>query len=416
MTVRTAPDPRHHPSGTTGTNGTADPVDGARSVAEVVDAAGPGADRAEAVAGAVKALKTSGLLAATVPRRLGGPGAPPSRIAEALRVLASADGSLAQIPQSHFTFSRWLFDGEHPESEQYWADRLISGTLVANAQAERDPVTVGDTVDGVKVFCTGSPYADVLAVTGRPAAETAPADGQTVAVFVEADAPGVTVHHDWDALGQRYTGSGTVSFHRVPVPSGRAYTFGRALALPGYGAFAQLLHAAIDVGVAGAALDAALALVTDSRTGPGARPVHRQPGALQSPSAGQEDADPDDLTAHLAGELVARRFAAEAVVEKAGRSLDALWAADDPSPDLRTRVALQTAAAKVTTGELTVDLASRVYELTGTRGAAVHGDNGLDRYWRDLRTHTLHERRRDKLAVLGREALTGRSPVLGPQL
>jgi alkylation response protein AidB-like acyl-CoA dehydrogenase len=243
-------------------------------------------------------------------------------------------------------------------------------------------VVVDGTVNGTKIFCTGSPFADVLAVTGRRPGEGA----QTVATFVAADAPGTDIVGDWDALGQRFTGSGTVRFRDVPV--GRLYSFDRALALPGYGAFAQLLHAAVDVGIATAALDAALGLAATSA--------------------------PDPLTAHLAGELTAQRFAAQAVVEKAGGALDALWAGD---PTARpAEVALQVAAAKVTTGALTVDLASRVYELTGTRATAGPGDEGLDRHWRDLRTHTLHERRRDKLAVLGRAALTGEDPVTGPQL
>ncbi|AGP31593.1 acyl-CoA dehydrogenase family protein [Corynebacterium terpenotabidum] len=330
------------------------------------------------VTDAVESVKASGILAATVPARLGGPELPPSQIAAAVRDLAATDGSLGQIPQSHFVFSRWLFDGEHPEAEQWWADRLLSGTLIANAQAEREPVILDrGRLTGRKVFCTGSPYADVLVVTARRPGE----DAQSLAVFLPADTPGVTVVDDWDALGQRSTGSGTVIFE--DAEAGPVYDRARALNLPGYGAFAQLLHAAIDVGIAGAALDAALGVTSST----------------------------DVLTAALAGELTAQRFAAEAVVEKAGRALDELVAGRRTD---RAAVALEVAAAKVTTGSLTVDLASRLFELTGTRGVDPAAD--LDRFWRDLRTHTLHERRRDKLAVLGRAVLTGIPPELGPQL
>lgn len=291
----------------------------------------------------------------------------------------------AQIPQSHFTFSRWLFAGDHPEDEEYWAERLLTGTFIANAQAERDPVTLHQSrLTGTKIFCTGSPFADVLAVTARRPGD----DRQTIAAFLDAGSPGIRVHEDWDALGQRFTGSGTVTLEDATVPGHRVHTFDRALALPGYGAFAQLLHTAIDVGIASSALDRALVATTST----------------------------DDLTAQLAGELTAQRFAAEAVLEKAGRALDALWSRPDPTDADRADAALQVAAAKVTTGALTVDVASRIFELTGTRGTAAHGDDGLDRHWRDLRTHTLHERRRDKAAVLGRVALTGEAPGLGPQL
>ncbi|MGO1948453.1 MAG: acyl-CoA dehydrogenase family protein [Mycobacteriaceae bacterium] len=338
-------------------------------------------NRAAQVADAVIRLKHSGLLAATVPARLGGPEYPASAIAEAFRILAGGDGSLGQIPQSHMTFSRWLFDGSHPGTEQHWADRLLGGTLIANAQAEREPVILDDGVlNGRKIFCTGSIYADVVVVTARRPGE----DTQSLGVFLPVDTPGLRVVDDWSALGQEFTGSGTVEFDNVAVDEQDVRAFDDALTLPGYGVFAQLLHAAIDVGIAGAALDATLELTAS--------------------------ADPDPLTAHLAGELVAQRFAAEAVVEKAGRALDDLWEGNaDPAT-----VSLQVAAAKVTTGRLTVDLASRIFELTGTRGTAANSD--LDRHWRDLRTHTLHERRRDKLAVIGRAALTGQDPELGPQL
>ena len=132
-------------------------------------------------------------------------------------------------------------------------------------------------------------------------------------------------------------------FEDVTVPEGALRFFDAALSFPGYGAFAQLLHAAIDVGIATSALDAALDAALE---------LTRQ-------------VNPDPLTSHLTGELVAQRFAAESVVEKAGRNLDELWASG--GTDTSAGASLQVAAAKVTTGALTVDLASCIYELTGTR-------------------------------------------------
>ena len=221
-------------------------------------------------------------------------------------------------------------------------------------------------LNGRKIFCTGSIYAEVIVVAARRPGE----DRQTLAAFLPVDAPGLTVVDDWSALGQEFTGSGTVVFEDVTVPEGALRSFDAALTLPGYGAFAQLLHAAIDVGIATSALDAALELTRQD--------------------------DPDPLTSHLVGELVAQRFAAEAVVEKAGRTLDELWASG--GTDTSAEASLKVAAAKVT---------------TGTRGTA--GGSNLDRHWRELRTHTLHERRRDKLATLGCAALTGENPPAGPK-
>ena len=353
---------------------------------------------------AVTELKRSGLLAATVPVRLGGPGLSPSQIASRVGALAEQDGSLGQVPQSHLSISRWLFNeadpANTPEAQQYWADRLLgiqhhsgsssdSSILFANAQIDSAAATAGGgpvvmdngRLNGRKIFCTGSIYAEVIVVTARRPGE----DRQTLDAFLPVDTTGLTVVDDWSALGQEFTWSGTVVFEDVTVPEGALRSFDAALTFPGYGAFAQLLHAAIDVGIATSALDAALELTRQD--------------------------DPDPLTSHLAGELVAQWFAAEAVMEKAGRTLDELWASG--GTDTSAEASLQVAAAKVTTAALTVDLASRIYELTGTRGTA--GGSNLDRHWRDLRTHTLHERRRDKLATLECAALTGENPPAGPK-
>lgn len=361
----------------------------------------PQQTRQALVADAVERLRTSGLLAATVPARLGGPELPASVIAEVLRILASGDGSLGQIPQSHFVFTRWLFTGTHPHAERRWADLLRDGTLVANAQAEREPTVLqGGRLTGEKIFCTGSAYADVLAVTARRPGE----DHQSLVVFLPADTAGIGILDDWgerSALGQEFTASGTVVLDNVAVPPDAVRALDTASGPPAYGAFAQLLHTAIDVGISGAALDAALALSRD--------------GAADA-------SDPDPVTAHLAGDLVAAQFAAEAVLEKAGRAVDDAWAQDgtqDGAAATSAAASLAVAAAKTTTGRLTVDLASRLFELTGTRGVTGPGgsDGGdLARHWRDLRTHTLHERRRDKLVVLGRAALTGEDPTPGPRL
>lgn len=364
-------------------------------------------ERARAVAGEREAsgrelfaevdeLKASGILAAAVPARLGGPetaagDVSPSQRAELLRVLAYGNGSLAQIVQPHFVFARWLFSGRRPGSEKEWAERILGGALLSNAQAERGPhlaVTLAGNaksaqLDGVKHFCTGSPYADFFAVSGyHHGASDEPLPD--VVAFVDALAPGVRLVDEWDALGQRLTGSGRVEFDGVGVSSENVFAFDID-SLPAYGAFAQLLHAAIDVGLAEAALDEALDLARAAGIG-------------------------DELTEHLAGELAARAFAAAAVLESAGRAVDQAFA---NGTDADGRAALAVGAAKATTGELTVDIASRVFELTGTRGVAPSAE--LDRRWRDLRTHTLHERRRDKLRTLGRSFLEAAPPVTGTQ-
>ena len=65
----------------------------------------------------------------------------------------------------------------------------------------------------------------------------------------------MTVIDDWDGFGQRTTASGTVRLDQVLVPWDLITPYHLTFERPQtFGAFAQLLHAAIDVGIARAAL------------------------------------------------------------------------------------------------------------------------------------------------------------------
>jgi alkylation response protein AidB-like acyl-CoA dehydrogenase len=87
----------------------------------------------------LQALKSSGLLAITVPRRYGGIAASATVLAEVFRLLAHADPSLAQIPHSHFVFLEALRLHGSDDQKSYFYDRVREGALFANAQSERGP-------------------------------------------------------------------------------------------------------------------------------------------------------------------------------------------------------------------------------------------------------------------------------------
>src|SRR6201999_992329 len=73
--------------------------------------------------------------------------------------------------------------------------------------------------------------------------------------FVRRDAPGVTLDEDWNVMGQRATVSGGASFADVEVAPELVVPYHQAFAVPQQlGARAQLVHAAIQVGIAGGAL------------------------------------------------------------------------------------------------------------------------------------------------------------------
>ncbi len=350
----------------------------------------------------VEYLSDAGLFALTVPARFGGPDLPPSVVAEVFRTLATADGSLAQIPHSHFVYLTALRLAGPEGLQRRIFRQVLDGARIANAQSERGGRTVADVattltrtadgahLDGEKFYCTGSPYAHLLAVLARDADS-----GEQVIAFVPADTPGIAIADDWNGLGLRTTGSGTVRFDDVAVPLDAVIVRSPAVSEPtGYGAFAQLLHVAIDTGIARGALEAAAGFVRTT-----SRPWFE---------AGVDRAQDDPLVIQRFGELTVTVRAAEAALRVAAESVDAAFAA--PGPDTSAEASLAVATAKVLADRAATEVPSALFEVSGTRSAA--GDAGLDRYWRDARTHTLHDPVRYKVHHLGRFTVNEERPPL----
>ncbi len=360
----------------------------------------------------IEQLSASGLLAITVPGAYGGADLPPSVVADVIRILAAADPNIAQIPHSHFVYVNLLRLAGSPEQLRHYSERLLRGGRIANAQTERTSPTVADIattvrpagrlfrIDGAKYYCTGSLFADILAVLTRlddPDGESGLAEGQYIA-FLPADSPGVQIIDDWDALGQRTTGSGTVIFDEVLVE--RAALIPRAPAVnapTGYGAYAQLLHTAIDVGIARGALEAAASFVREK-----SRPWFE---------ANVANAVDDPLLIQRFGELAVTVQAAEATLSVAGAAVDTAFRAQPLDAGQRAaQASLAVAGAKILADRAANDVASALFEVGGTRSVAA--ELNLDHYWRNARTHTLHDPIRWKYQHIGRALLHGTPPPL----
>ncbi|MCF8571803.1 SfnB family sulfur acquisition oxidoreductase [Gordonia sp. HY002] len=346
----------------------------------------------------VEALTATGLLAVTVPAEFGGPGLGARPLAEVVAVLAAADPSVAQIPQSHFVFVDAARRVGSDVLKKHLFSRVLDGARVANAQTERGGKTVLDDattlrrrdgrlrLTGSKFYATGAVFADILAVRAIGP------DGGSVIAYVPADAAGITIDDDWDGLGQRTTSSGTVLLDDVDVNADLVLDYTRLLATPStYGTRAQLVHAAIDVGIARGALDSVPELADR------ARPWFE---------AGVERAAEDPLLVAQAGELELAVRSAAALLREAADRIDEAEAAS--TPETIADAALATAAAKVAAGRAARRAGSELFDFGGTRTAS--GRANLDRYWRDARTHTLHDPERWKLQHLGRWAVERQPP------
>lgn len=347
-------------------------------------------------------LTATGLLAVSVPAAYGGADVSLATLAEVFRLLATADGSLAQIPQSHFVYVNVLRAQGTPAQQSFFYGELLAGKRFGNAQSEAGtkhvqdirtrlepaPDGAGYVLTGVKHYSTGALFADWIPVLARAGDE-----GALHVAFVPADAPGVTVVDDWEGMGQRTTASGTVRLEGVEVPADRVLPHHLTFTGPQlHGAVAQLLHAAIDAGIAGGALAEAVEFVRTK-----SRPWFE---------SGFETAAEDPLLIQRVGELALQVRASDALLTAAARAVDAARA--DLTDDSAAEASIAVAAAKAFAATAAVEVSGALFELAGTRSAA--GSLNLNRYWRDARTHTLHDPARWKVQHLGRYVLSGIRP------
>lgn len=344
------------------------------------------------------AFSASGLWGITVPRAFGGAGVSMVTLAQVTAIIAAADGSLSQIPQNHFYALEVLRAGGSQLQKQFFFDQALQGRRFGNALAEigqrdfkrrtrlaRSPD--GLVLNGQKFYCTGAIYADWI-----PTLAVDDADVQQL-VFVPRKAPGIRITDDWDGFGQRVTGSGSVRFDQVAIQPEWVVPFQASFERPTpIGPLAQLIHAAIDLGIGQGAFAATLPFIRER-----ARPW------IDAKVATASD---DPLTLAGLGEVSLRLTAAEALLHRAALAVDDAIA--DATETSVAEASVAVAEAKVLTTKAGLLAASKLFEFSGT--SATFAPDNLDRHWRNLRTHTLHDPVRWKYHAIGNFVLNGVNP------
>lgn len=352
-------------------------------------------------------LAASGLLAITVPVEHGGAGLGTRTLAEVIRLVSQADPSLGQLPQSHFVYVNLLRLRGTAEQQQVLFGEVLAGRRFGNAQSESGTKHLRDIrttlspdgpgrwrLDGRKSYTTGALLADWVPVLAHLGA-----GGPLHVAWLRRDARGVQINDDWDALGQRTTASGTAVFDGVEVDQRWLTPYADLFDGPqAYGSLAQLLHAAIDAGIARAALIDAAAFVRER-----SRPY---------PDAGVDRAADDPLIVQAFGELELSTRSAETLLAAAAAAVDG--AQRELTAESAAAASLATAAARAAAARAALEAAGRLFEVAGTRSAAA--DLGLDRHWRNARTHTLHDPAAWKIQHLGRWAIEQTLPPNNGQL
>ncbi|BBX92380.1 acyl-CoA dehydrogenase family protein [Mycolicibacterium boenickei] len=364
----------------------------------------------------LRQVAESGLLSVVVPAEHGGPGLSAAVKVEVLRRLSRGDSAIGQLLLSHFVIGQVISGlGRTQPAPRIYAD-ILAGAQLGNASAERGTPTGLDrhttvtprgdrtwVLNGTKYYATGALGAKWIAV----AAVIAGRDGETATVFVRPDQDGVTLDlEQWSAFGQRGTASGEVRLTDVVVDGELVIEEGAApdpvTGPPSVlGAYDQALHAAVDIGIARAALEDGAEFVR-TRSRPWKEAV----------LAGVTRADEEPHVVRRFGELTARLYALEALLAHGTALVDEGLAEAELSRDTAARASLQVAGAKALAQEYAVEIASAIFELTGTSGTDSAAN--LDRHWRNVRTHSLHDPARWKYVHLGNHTLHGtRPPRLG---
>ncbi|MFF7710956.1 acyl-CoA dehydrogenase family protein [Pseudomonas sp. NPDC007930] len=342
-----------------------------------------------------------------IPRAFGGAGGDWAHVAQLFISLARGDSNVAQALLSHFVFIERLRLMGSAEQQRAYLPAVAEGVLLGGAAAERGSGYRGEVrttllrdgagyrLHGTKHYCTGALFADVLKVRAVDEA------GELVAALVPATRAGIRRLDDWDGMGQRCTASGTTLFEQVWVAPTEVLRLQPWLGQRNHaGASAQIIHCAIDAGIALGALDAALAWA--------------RRGIRAVKESGQARAQQDPFVLRSLGAMACQARAAEALTLDAGERLAEAAAArfggSAQAPVLALQASLAVAAAKAVTTQACLALSQALFDVGGA--ATTMASHGHDRHWRNARTHTTHDPVAYKYRALGNAWLHGAEPPL----
>ena len=347
-------------------------------------------------------LRQSGLLKLAVPKSLGGGGANLVQALEIGRIISAADGSLGQLITYHYSNGVWSYILGNREqwefiargvAEKGWFQSSISNPRDPRLQLEWDGSDL--YVTGRRTFATGAAVSQVMTIAVWVGDEL-------VQYQVTADQPGITFNDDWDNLGQRLTASGTLEFNRLRLQEKDRLTgleekpHSALLRNALRNQFSQLIFVHFYLGIAEGALKQAAAYFRDT-----VRPW---------PESGVESALQDPYHRLKAGELSSDLAAGIALAEKTAHAFqDAFHAGDDLSETQWGELALLTDQAKVIANNVALKISNEIYELTG--GRSTSNQYGLDVFWRNVRTHTLHDPVAYRTREVGDYVLSGKLPT-----
>lgn len=348
----------------------------------------------------LQAVRESGLVNLLIPREYGGEGGTYLDAARVISELAAVDpnvGALFAYHVTNFIPSILDYEGDNAVIQRRSAEhRWLWGNVTQPWVPFRaDPTPEGGfLLNGVKPLNTG-------AITGDVSTVLVPRSDKRDFVYlaVPRDREGQTFHDDWDAFGLRRTATVTITFTDVVVHPDEVYvdshpgirdTFPPYYIAPGGLAFASIL-----VGAAEGAL----------RAGTAAYVEHAR-------AAGDDPAADDDAVTVI-GRAAARVRSAVALRDQVAAEVSDGFARrrELEVPELVELIG-RTERLRLYAAGVGLEVGAEIFELPGVAAASATQD--LDRFWRDVRIHSLHVNPRIyHQRVVGDTLLNG-SEELGP--
>ncbi|WP_394778529.1 acyl-CoA dehydrogenase family protein [Undibacterium sp.] len=392
----------HHPqTAPSSETDSGDPLHIARQLAERLAATAIERDRQGGHAAQEREwIRESGLLALSIPTEFGGHGASWPVVYQVIRILAQADSALAHVfGFHHLQLAGIQLYGNAQQQRRLLTEtvekRLFWGNALNPLDKRATAVRQGDRfiLDGIKSFSSGSVGSDWLTISAWDLATQSP----LIAVLPTAQ-QGITVQPDWDSFGQRQTDSGNVHFSSVSLPAELVLQAPLQAATPQStvrSQVAQLIMTNLYLGIGLGAFDAAARYTREQ-----SRPWF---------ASGVDRAVDDPFIQHRYGELWLLLRPAVVLADHAAAELENVFrkgpliTAHD-----RGELAVAVAEAKTLSHRAGLEISSQMFELTGARSTSAQ--YGYDRFWRNVRVHTLHDPIDYKLRDLGRYALEGKLP------
>lgn len=319
------------------------------------------------------------------------------------REIAKVDSSVAHLFGYHFLCLASVelygtpeqvdhFTKETAKNDYFWGNAF--NPLDTHVRATKG--NNGWIINGEKSFCSGAVDSDRLLISAHKD------DGSGVLIAViPTNREGILLGDDWDSFGQRQTDSGSVTFEQVIVHDTEVLDAYEATDSNIFATvrthLAQSILIHVLLGTAEGAFEAAKDY-TKTETRPWV-------------TSHVDAAIHDPYHIYHYGELFVKLKAADALVHTSNEVLENTWALKTSiTEEQRGECSIAVATAKVQVVQTALDVTGQVFQMMGARSTSAQYN--FDRYWRNVRTHTLHDPIDYKIRDLGQYTLNHQYPEI----